>query len=239
VGRLLGAFCLVVICLAARGSAAEDREDQGLKIEGMNTSVVVLASSTKPNYLDGKLIGSGIAQLRVTSPTFRDLLAVLAASPRLLTLISPSPELRSSEGMIGKTRFLVGPNRIVAFVDVFMDRTNHMLRQEAIAHELGHIVEVACLGPFEDQASLHRTLRRRAQWSGLLMKNAVIETAFAITIGRQVVQEAKSKARLTSQFMRLASESGLTACPVLPPGDGFTIVQRETSPAEGELFQDR
>ena len=64
----------------------------------METSIVVLTSSTKHDYLDGKLIGSTIAELRAASPTFRDLLAVLAASPRLLTLISTSTGVRYVQG---------------------------------------------------------------------------------------------------------------------------------------------
>jgi hypothetical protein len=239
VGRLLGTFCLVVVCVSARVSAADDAEMKEVRIEGMKTSIVVLTSSTKPNYFDGKLIGSVIDELRASSPTFRELLAVLAASPRLMTLISPSTDLHDIDGMIGKTRFLVRRDRVMAFVEVFMDHANIRIRQEAIAHELGHIAEVACLGSFEDQDGLYQILRRRAEWSGMVAKGAVLETAFAVTIGRRVLHEARSKAKPTSQFMRLAAESGLTACPVLRPADGFNIVQRETLPLEGELFQDR
>jgi hypothetical protein len=236
VGRFLGmTCCLVVLCTGARVSAADDGK---VSIEGMATSIVVLTSSNKPNYLDARLIGSVIADLRAASPTFRDLLAVLAASPRLLILISPSNDLRYSDGLIGKTRFLVGPDRVVAFVDVVMDRANTRIRQEAVAHELGHVAEVACVGPFEDQKDLGRIIRRRSDWSGLAPKGAVLETAFATRIGQQVVQEARSTTRPTSQFIRLAAETGLTACPVLPRGDGVTFVQAETG-AEGGVFEDR
>jgi hypothetical protein len=236
VGRVLGvACCLVVLSLAARVSSADDGK---VSIEGMATSIVVLTSSNKPNYLDARLIGSVIADLRAGSPTFRDLLAVLAASPRLLILISPSRDLRYSDGLIGKTRFLVGPDRVVAFVDVVMDRANTRTRQEAVAHELGHIAEVACVGPFDDQKDLRRIIRRRSDWSGMAQKGAVLETAFATRIGQQVLQEARSATRATSQFMRLAGETGLTACPVLTRGDAVTFVQAETG-AEGGVFEDR
>jgi hypothetical protein len=232
VSRFLGTVCLVLLCIGASVSALGNGEGKEVTIEGMKNSIVLLTSSSNPNYLDAKLIGSVIAELRVASPTFRDVLAVLATSSRLLTLISPSTDVRYVDGMVGKTRFLVGPDRVVAFVDIFMDRTNTRTRQAAIAHELAHIAEVACLGPIDDQEGLRQILRRRADWYGMAAKGAVLETAFAIAAGRQVLQEATSRARLASQFMRLASESGLTACPVLRPNDGFTIVQRETPAAE-------
>src|SRR5205085_1023148 len=101
-------------------------------------------------------------------------------TPRLLVLISPSTDVRYVNGLIGRTRFQVGPDRVVAFVDIFVDRATTRTRQEAIAHELGHIAEVACLGPFDGNEALRRLLRRRADWFGSTLKAEVIETPFAV-----------------------------------------------------------
>jgi hypothetical protein len=235
VGRILGACCLVLLLVDGRGAAAADGEPV---VDGMKGSIVFLTSNSRADYLDSKLISAAIADLRAGSPTFRDLLAVLAASPRLLTLISTSTDVKYVHGMIGRTRFQVGPDRVVAFVDVFVERATARSRQEAIAHELAHIAEVACLGAFDDQDGLRRLLRSRAEWGGTLDNSVAIETGFAVRMGRLTVQEARTRARLTSQFARLATRSGLRACPLLPPGDGYTIVQKETTAAE-VLFQER
>jgi hypothetical protein len=220
--RLFATVCLVLACLGARVSATDD---DGVVIEGMKNSMVVLTSSTKANYLDGTLIRSVIADLRVASPTFRDMLAAIVATPRLLVLISPSTDVHYVDGLMGRTRFQVGPDRVMAFVDVFVDRATTRARQEAIAHELGHVAEVACIGAFADQEALRRLIRRRADWFSITLKAVVIETPFAVNIGQQVIQEVKSKARPASQFARLTVRSGLTACPALPPADGFVLAQ--------------
>jgi hypothetical protein len=221
-GRFFAAFLVALVCIGARVAATDD---SSMAIEGMTTSMVVLTSSAKANHLDGVLIRSVVANLRVVSPTFRDILAAIAASPRLLVLISPSTDVRYVDGMMGRTRFQVGPDRVVAFVDIFVDRANTRTRQEAIAHELGHIAEVACIGAYDDQESLRRLVRRRADWFGMSLNTAILETPFAVTIGQQVIQEAKSKTRSASQFTRLTEHSGLTACPALPADDGFTAAQ--------------
>ena len=83
-----------------------------------------------------------------------------------------------------------------------------------------------------------RLFRSRAGWVGTSDKDAEFETGFAVKVGEQVVQEARSKRRLTSQFTRLTAQSGLRTCPVVVPGDGFAIVQTEAA-AAGPLFQDR
>jgi hypothetical protein len=191
-------------------------------IAELKTSLVVLTAPAKPNFSDARLLGDTIVHLRQRSATFRDLLAVLGASPRLLALFAPSTEINYVNGFIGRTRFRLGPTRTVAFVDVYVDRLNLALLREAVAHEMAHIAEVACFGDVasseELRALLLRQPRRRASRS-----SAVFETGFAQKVGRAVVREAAARAASPSQFQKFTREFHLSACPTIPLADGFTV----------------
>src|SRR5262249_12568720 len=108
--------------------------------DDLRASIVVRTSPKSPNYLDGVLIWEAVLDLQRRSPTFRDLLDVLMASPRSLALLAPAPEIQHS-GLIGRTRFQAGPQHVVAFVDVIVDRFNPSMRRLAVAHELAHVAE--------------------------------------------------------------------------------------------------
>src|SRR4051812_14652521 len=111
--RFLAALCLALVCVPAPVSAIGDQETA---FETRLRTLVALTSPANPNYPDAMLIESTIAELSGASATFRDLLAVLISSPRILTFVSPSKDVQRLH-LIGRTRFRVSPNRVVAFVE--------------------------------------------------------------------------------------------------------------------------
>jgi len=188
----------VLVGLIASGFARSARASDEL-LAGMSPLLALRTSPSRADYVDGRLIGETLVDLRRTSPTFRDVLATLTASPRLVTLVSPSREIQQVLGLIGRTRFQAGPDRVVAFIDVHVDLMAVGIRREAIAHELAHVAEVACLGDFFNQADLRAALSRHVHRRPDVRDRVPIETGFAVDVGRQVLQESRSDGRLTSQ----------------------------------------
>lgn len=209
--RWLGYLSFATTTLLASPSHASTCET--LRIEGLETTLVILATAGRPTYHDGLVICDTISDLRRHSPTFAELLKVLRASPQLHVFFSRSTDLKRM-GLFGRTRFSVGPRDTVAFVDLLLDRTNLGMLRESVAHELAHVAEVACLGMPEDVRALRlRLVGHGGQHKGT--PEAPIETKFALTVGRVVEQEVARRSLGGSRFAVLASDHGLDGCPAI------------------------
>lgn len=209
--RLLGYLSFATSVLLA--TQAQALACETLRIDGLETTLAIMAKVGRPNYSDGLLICDTIASLRRHSPTFADLLEVLRASPHVRVLLATSTDLRHRR-LIGRTRFSVGPDSTTAFVELLLDRTNMRLQREAVAHELAHVAEVMCLGTPADGSALRQRLDGKGgQRKGTL--EAPIETGFAVTLGRLVEQEAAARGASASQFATVARRHGLAGCPSL------------------------
>ena len=198
----------------------------------LRMAIVVRTSPKTPNHLDGLLIWETVLDLQRRSPTFRDLLDVLMASPRSLALLTPAPEILQTDGLIGRTRFRAGPQHVVAFVEVIVDRFNPSMRRLAIAHELAHVAEVACLGFIDTQDALQQRMAVHVG-SVSARRGQPIETGFALETGQVIVREAEARIGRPSQFSRLARAHRLTSCPVRPMTDTPQIVDSGESGGEG------
>lgn len=209
--RQLGYLSFAITVLIASPSHAFVCDT--LRVEGLGTTLVILAAAGKPNYYDGVVICDTIADLRRHSPTFAELLRVFRVSPQLHVFFRRSMDLKDV-GLIGRTRFVVGPRDTVAFVELLLDRTNVGLLRESVAHELAHVAEVACLGTLGDVRALRLRLDERGgQHKGTL--EAPIETKFAVLVGRVVEQEVARRSLGASRFAVLARDHGLNACPAI------------------------
>lgn len=207
--RLLGLLSLTAAVLLA--SVPQARACQTLRVDGLETTLAIMAQAGRPNYIDGRLICEIVADLRRHSPTFVELLSVLTAAPQLHVLLSASTDPRRGS-LIGRTRFSIGPDATTAFVELFLDRRNILLQRESVAHELAHVAEVVCLGLPGDASTLRLRLdERRGRQKGTL--EAPIETTFAVTVGRVVEQEAAARSSNASRFAALARKHGLEGCP--------------------------
>lgn len=206
--RLLGLLSLTAaVSLSSLSDALACRT---LRVDGLETTLAIMAKAGRPNYADGLLICDTIASLRRQSPTFADLLEVLRASPHVRVLLATSTDLRHRR-LVGRTRFSVGPDATTAFVELLMDRTNLRSQREAVAHELAHVAEVVCLGTPADGRALRLRLGGQGQRKGTL--EAPIETGFAVTLGRVVEQEAADRNVSASRFTAIARRYGLDGCP--------------------------
>ncbi len=219
--RALSVASLAVVLSSASAGRALCGD---VPIPEMRESLVILTSPSSHTQMDGRLIAEAINELRRRSATFDQMLGTLAAS-RVLTFISPSVDVRRQAGLIGRTRFAIGKSRIVAIVEVGASRDDVRIRREAIAHEVAHVVEVACLGPIESQEALYQRLRPQLVWFSDSNRARPMETRFADRAAKTVMREAGGRRTDVSQLGRLAAREGLTACPAVQPGSALVIAQ--------------
>ena len=209
------AACLAVIFSFGHASSGFGADAQ----DPDHRESIVLRAAATSQYADGRLILETIKDLSEKSATFDEMLRTLSVS-HLLTFISPTPDWKRVPGMMGHTRFAVGPSGIVAFVEVVMRRDRLRAQREAIAHELAHVVEVACLGPIASNEALRQQLRPQVASSSNTDPARGMETRFAVRAGKAILREAEASRRGASQLAELADHEGLTACPVtvIAPG---------------------
>lgn len=207
---------LVVSCLLLASSGLAAVGD--VPIPEMSETLMIRTSQGRADYLDGRLIGETIRDLRRLSPTFNDLLAVLAQS-RLIAMFSPSTDVHRISGLIGRTRFYPGEHHVVAMIEVYVDRGNIWTHREAVAHELAHVVEVACLGDIRSLTDIRAAMTRYTGRRPALGTAIPNETAFAVATGRQVVAEVIDGPSGGSQFRSLTARFRLQGCPSGLPGD--------------------
>jgi hypothetical protein len=225
--RLLSLNCLGVALFLLSGSVAFATD---APIPEMRESIVLL-TSPRSQYVEGAIIADTIKSLRALSPTFDEMIKVLGVS-RILTLISPAPKLDIEKGLIGQTRFFVGPAKVVAIVQVVTAYDNPTRRREAIAHELAHIVEVACLGPISSVAELQERIQTQMVRFSDRRPGRVIETRFPTRVARVVLEEARRRRGGPSQLGELLFRDGLMSCPETLPGHEVEIVQRAQREAD-------
>src|SRR5262245_11231162 len=153
---------------------------------------IVLLTSPKSQYVEGTIIADTIKDLRAASPTFDQMISVLGGSS-ILTLISPAPNLEGEKGLMGQTRFFVGPRKLVAIMQVVTPLDNPIRRREALAHELAHIVEVACLGQIRSGAELQERIQTQLTRYSDRRPGRVMETRFPNHVARVVLSEARRR----------------------------------------------
>jgi hypothetical protein len=193
-------------------------------IPAMTASIVLLASPSSPNDWGGKIIAGTISELRKRSATFDEMLSTLAVS-RVQAFMSPSVDASQLQGLIGRTRFVVGGSGVVAFVQVATWRHDRQRVRAAVAHELAHVVEVTCLGMITNQETLYQRLRLQVPKFSWTRREEAMETRFAIRAGEAVLREAQRKDRGVSQLAQLTEREGLMACPGIQPAPHLVIAQ--------------
>lgn len=210
-------------CLVLVGRAGEAWSEP--PIPEMRETLVVRTSQGRADYLDGKLIGETIRDLRRQSPTFRDLLAVLAQS-RVIAMFSPSSDVNHVSGLIGRTRFHAGEQHVVALIEVYIDRRNVWTHREAVAHELAHVAEMGCLGDLHSQADIASAMQQYTGKKPSLGPTIANETGFALAIGRAVLKETLDGPARSSQFRSIAQRFRLPGCPARLPGDQAVLAEQ-------------
>lgn len=174
--------------------------------------------------MESQMLVETFDDLRRRSPLFREMVDVVDAS-RVLTYVRP---LRGSDraGLMGQTRFSVGERRIVARVDVAVSRDSPRVRMQAMAHEIAHVVEVACLGHIPNQAALFERMQPQAARFSGTGRGSPMETRFAERIQWLVIKDLLSKAPVAGRLRAMTEREHLTACPVPWPDRPLMLAQQ-------------
>jgi hypothetical protein len=135
----------------------------------------------------------------------REMLTVLALTPRI------SVRLRSHPGLQGLSlaHGVLQVDGASVRASLVFDRLTVPTQQfEMVGHEIGHVVEVACLGPIA--VELGRVLLRRGFGVRQPQKRTIaIETRFALDVGREVLNEALAHRKGLGKLQALAHQYGL------------------------------
>jgi hypothetical protein len=218
------ALCFAILCGGPTAPALAAEE----WISRLPTFILMRTPKGSMTYSSGQLVARTILELPRLSPTFKDLMAFLEASPQITITIAPFSDISETERLIGFTRFRVYPTWIVGSIEVYADRLHPALSTEALAHELAHVVEVACLGDVDSSASLYSRLLKQTGDSSSPRPGAALETGFAREIGKVVSRERSFTHPTTSEFRSVAQRHGLTFCPPIPASDMKTTLGPES-----------
>jgi hypothetical protein len=139
------------------------------------------------------------------SPTFRQMLDVLRSTPHLVLGAQPAEPSRS----LGRGHFHVEGSRTIGIMEIVVHQ-DAQLRVRAVAHELAHAVEIACLPPQPDTAALQRTLAQRGGYFNIGPRG--METPFAAAVERVVLREAWKARDAPGRLPMLAAKYDLPRC---------------------------
>jgi hypothetical protein len=197
-GRACVTLTILLLFAGPTSAPANGSQDSTASNDGDSTS-----SPSRRIHLEDRVAKGHFLFLMNRSPTMREMLAALDLTPGI------SVRLRSQPGLQGRSRahgvLQVDGASIGASLE--FDRLAMPTQQfEMVAHEIGHVVEVACLGPIA--VELGRVLLGRGY--GIREKRTIaIETRFAIDVGREVVNEAMAHRKGPGKLQALAHQYGL------------------------------
>lgn len=202
----LATFALGAL-LAVNAAAAAGREVP-LAWAAVMTDAPPPAASRGPEL---ELLREAAALLIERSPTFREMLDVIAAAPHLrmgiLAVTDVSPRL-------GTTGFHVHGPWTYGVMNINMTHRDPKLRARAIAHEVAHAAEVACLPPAASTKALLHSLRPRRGVVPLMEQPG--ETPFAMAAEQAVMREYLRRAPDSGGvFIDLAARFALQHCAAL------------------------
>ncbi len=166
----------------------------------------VVTASSNMEDADAELLRYAAVDLTRVSPTFRQLLEALRDAPHLVI----RARTLGATTALGRGHFYVAGGRTIGMMEIAVHRGDRRLRSRAIAHELAHAVEVACLPPQPDTATLYRTLLERGRSSSGAPRG--IETPFAAAVETAVDRETCRRKPPTGQLPVLAAKFGLPRC---------------------------
>lgn len=143
--------------------------------------------------------------LTARSSTMRDIVHILSATPRVTTHVHSNFTLRGASSRFGQARILVTDTGVLVFVEFDSGRSSPLQQLLALAHELAHAVEIACLSHLSRGASAAQLFNALAA----RVSGPMLETRFAVEVGEIVLLEAQMSWSGPSRLPDLARQHGL------------------------------
>jgi hypothetical protein len=149
---------------------------------------------------------STAAKLMERSPTFASLMESLAQAGHMVMILQPGPV----EGLLGHGRYRGANGRITGVITVNTYLRNPDKRVRALAHELAHAFEIACMLPTGDISGLREQYAKRL--GRPVPPRTRVETPFARAVERVVEREAHQSVRAPTTLPALAARHGFGGC---------------------------
>jgi hypothetical protein len=190
----------LVLFAIATPALGQPRDDRAASTERNSTAI----RSPSVVTLADQVARSRLEYLAARSVTMKQMLAVLEMTPGIsVRLASKATVARNSQSK-AHGLLVVQAAGIRAALEFDSRHATPTQQLDAVAHEIAHVVEVACLTPINGIGQLRRALLGRGFGVRHVPTGIVrIETPFAVQAGREVVVEA------------LASHSGRGKLPEL------------------------
>jgi hypothetical protein len=142
-----------------------------------------------PIQIEDELAGRRLAYLATRSATMQQILAVLKTTPSISVRLRSNEMLWRMSRHKATGRFWREGAQVVVLLQFDSVIARPLEQIESVAHEMAHVVEVACLPHLIEIDQLRgQLLRRGRRVAGA--PGLAIETPFAGDTGRQIVLEA-------------------------------------------------
>ena len=157
---------------------------------------------------DLQLIRDTADLLASASPTFAQMLVIVKSASRLILFVRPAT---IAGDRLGQTQFYVVSEKTFGVMDINTYRLHPLMRMRALAHELAHAVEIACMPWQLDTPGLRSILVDRAKSDGG-RGSLSTETRFPSALEVMVLNEYQHTSRPGSGVSALAETHGLSDC---------------------------
>ena len=156
---------------------------------------------------DLRLLRETADAMASVSPTFSQMLGIVKSASHLIMLVRPAVV----DGKLGQTQFYVAANTTFGVMDINPYRTLRLQRIRAIAHEVAHAVEVACLPSQRDTSGLRSILLKHAT-ENRGRGSLPTETRFPAALEVIVLREHQNPSRPGAGIPAIAEAHGLAGC---------------------------
>ena len=142
--------------------------------------------------------------MAAASPAFATMLAILQSAPHVMTFVRAT----AVSGKLGQTQIYVAAGRTFVMMELNPFRVDPLLRVRAIAHEVAHAAEAACLPPMPSTAALQGHLIERAKQAG----TSSLESPFPTAMEQIVVSQYRAGSQVLDEVSRESAVRQLEAC---------------------------
>lgn len=202
--RIFSRMCVILISLGSPPALLA----QTFVTSSFDRVVATLPDETTGDPVSARLLRATASKLMTRSGTFAELVEALGAVSDVVLTMRPA----SLRGFLGLGHYHVVNGRIYGLLKVNPYPADPFLRVRALAHEVAHAFEIACL-PRSDSAGLRRRLAERANGGPASASTfETFETPFADAIEKAVAQEWRRSRPGSAQFTTLVRRHGLEPC---------------------------
>jgi hypothetical protein len=150
---------------------------------------VSIAAPVRVHAVD-ELAGKRLAYLAARSATMKQVLDVLENSPAISVRLRSNATLVSESNRKAGGQFWLGGGHVIMLLEFDRAVARPVDQIEAVAHEMAHAVEVACLPRALEIDGLVGQMLRRGRQVPAKRGLVAVETPFAQHAGRQIFMEA-------------------------------------------------